>query len=84
MSYMKDAYTRSISVIDHTDGSGDVIAKTSVATLADDLIFLFGTGPDDTECPKVYESCVRLAEAYANGDPCDEYESFLGIELRRD
>ena len=83
MGAMKEEYAlRNISVIDHTDGSGDVIAMTSVATLFDDLVFLFGTGPDDTECPKVYEACRELAKAYADGDPCDEYTDFLRIELR--
>ena len=84
MSTMKDAYTRNISVIDHTDGSGDVIARTSVATLAEDLVFLFDAKPDDEDCPKGYGACIGLAEAYAQGEPCDAYESCLGVELRRD
>lgn len=82
MGVMKnEAHTRNIQVIDHSDGSGDIIAVTSVATLADDLIFLYDADPK--ECPKVYDYCIALARAYADGDDRTEYEDFLGIELRR-
>lgn len=77
-------YVRDISILDWSDSSGDVIARTCVATMAEDLLFLFGTGPDDTECPKVYESCVKVADAYAKGEPYGEYADFLRIEFRRD
>lgn len=80
----RDDYIRNISVVDWSDSSGDVIARTCVATMAEDLLFLFGTGSDDTECPKVYEACVKVADAYAKGEPYDEYADFLRIEFRRD
>ena len=82
MSKMADAYTRNIQVIDWSDSSGDVIAVTSEATLLEDLLFLYGTGPDDTECPLVYETCVNLAKAYGEGRPYDEQADFLRLELR--
>lgn len=80
MSVMKEAYTRNIQVLDYSDSSGDVIAVTSPATLLDDLIFLYDASRE--ECPKVYEACVALAQAYVDGEPYDEPADFLRIELR--
>lgn len=77
----KDDFTRNIQVIDWSDSSGDVIAVTSRATLLEDLLFLYDSKPGD-DCPLVYDACVKLAGAYANGDDYSEPSDFLRIELR--
>ena len=78
----REDYIRNIRVIDYSDSSGAVIARTCRATLVEDLLFLFSTGPDDSECPKVYESCLALAEAYLNGESYETPAEFLRIDLR--
>lgn len=81
MSRMKEEYEREILIIDRSDGSGDVLARSSAATLADDLVFLFGADP--AESPQVLDACLAISDAYAGDGDVSEPASLLGIELRR-
>lgn len=82
MGRMKEAYERTISIIDYSDGSGDVLARTSIASMADDLIFLFDASRE--ECPKVYDAIIELSEAYVDGGDWATPADFLCIGLRQE
>lgn len=30
---------------------------------------------------EIYDACIALGEAYMNGEPTQDYESYLGVEI---
>ena len=79
MTTMNSMYTRNIRIIDHND-DGRTAGVTSLATIAQDLVFMFDVNRVDY--PEVFDAIMSLETAYINGEPCDEFEQYLGIELR--
>lgn len=75
---MKEAYRRNIKMM----VDGEVWGVTSVATLAEDLIFFHGCNRIDS--PEMYHACIALANAYVNGDERGELERRVGVTLDAD
>jgi len=76
----KAAYIRNIAMYDTEQES--LTGVTSVATLADDLIFIKGVNRIDD--PGMFNACLALANEYINGDDLgrlDDLEEYVGIHL---
>lgn len=78
MTSIKEAYTRNIRIIDRNDG-GRTAGVTSIATISQDLIAMFDVNREEHR--EVFDAILSLEAAYINGEPCDAFEQYLGIEL---